>query len=160
MKSERLGMDFDADIRHVGLVRGAFGDDGGRLSDQWELVVDAVAFPYFTGLGHRKPRALGREDRRECEALLRSAKPDPKDIRVYTKEVTPKLDDILYCLVADASAVRMTFADWCSDFGYSDDSIKALETYNASVSNGRRVEKILLAKGVTLEKAQEAFQDY
>jgi len=41
----------------------------------------------------------------------------------------PTNADIMYSLLLDAYAANESFSDWCSDYGYDDDSIKALNTY-------------------------------
>ena len=44
----------------------------------------------------------------------------------------PTAADVLSCLVSDVNGVDgVSFDGWCSDFGYSNDSIKARDTYNA-----------------------------
>lgn len=41
----------------------------------------------------------------------------------------PEKSDVLSSLFRDAEAHNQSFPEWCSDFGYSDDSIKALNIY-------------------------------
>jgi hypothetical protein len=79
--------------------------------DQWRVQLTSKAgfwsTDYFTGLGHRtKPDAWGK-----------------------TKPKRPQVADVLYSLFLDASAADNNFHDWCAEFGYSDDSISALNTY-------------------------------
>lgn len=47
----------------------------------------------------------------------------------------PKIDDILNCLFLDSQAGTETFEDFCLNFGYSNDSIQALDTYKACQEN-------------------------
>lgn len=42
----------------------------------------------------------------------------------------PHPADVIACLFLDASMADQTFADWCGDLGYSDDSIKARAVYD------------------------------
>jgi hypothetical protein len=51
----------------------------------------------------------------------------------------PTAYDLLYCLRSDAESVNESFDSWCSNFGYDNDSIKALNTYNACVENARKL---------------------
>ena len=88
----------------------------GWKCDQWHVEVSWLkqsgngfySTDYFTGLG-----------------LRRKAK------QSWTKDspVKPTISDVLYSLFMDASAADYNFNDWCSEYGYSDDSLKALNTY-------------------------------
>ena len=74
------------------------------------------------------------------------------------QKVSPALPDVLHSLLMDSSATDETFSNWCANYGYSDDSIKALETYQACVKEGQA-----LAKAFTpgeLSELQEIFSDY
>lgn len=52
--------------------------------------------------------------------------------RVATKKGQgPKVDQVLCSLLMDASSSDQNLEDWCADYGYSDDSIKAKETWEA-----------------------------
>lgn len=88
--------------------------DGGWKCDQWRVELSNKlgmwSTDYFTGLGLRnKKNVLWGTER-------------PKK---------PAIADVLYSLFNDASAADYNFSDWCDTFGYSDDSIKALNTYKA-----------------------------
>lgn len=48
----------------------------------------------------------------------------------------------LNCVLSDSYAAQDTFKDFCSEFGYSDDSIKALKTYKECKRNAERVNKL------------------
>ena len=79
--------------------------------DQWRVELTSKAgfwsTDYYTGLGHRtKPNAWGQ-----------------------TKPKKPAVADVLYSLFNDASAADENFHDWCANYGFSDDSIKAMNTY-------------------------------
>lgn len=74
------------------------------------------------------------------------------------QKVSPTLPDVLHSLLMDSTAKDETFSGWCSNFGYSDDSIKALETYQTCVKIGQT-----LCKAFThaeLQDLREIFQDY
>lgn len=79
--------------------------------DQWRIELSSKAgfwsTDYFTGMGHRsKPDSWGK-----------------------TKPKKPAIAEVLYSLFMDASAADNNFHDWCAEYGYSDDSIKSLNTY-------------------------------
>lgn len=113
----------------------------GWKCDQWRVTLSSKAgahsFDYFTGLGLRsKPRASW-------------GTPKPKK---------PKVADVLHSLILDASAVDENFDDWCDTFGYSSDSIKALNIYKACLDNARALRKHLPPD--VLRQARELLQDY
>jgi hypothetical protein len=55
----------------------------------------------------------------------------------------PEAYDLLYCLQSDCQAADGSFADFCANFGYDDDSIKALNTYNACCEGAKKLRKAL-----------------
>jgi hypothetical protein len=109
--------------------------------DQWRVTISSKAgfwsTDYFTGLGLRtKPRASWD-------------KPNPKK---------PKVADVLHSLITDASAADENFHEWCANFGYSDDSIKALNTYKACLDIATHLRKHFSFE--TLRQMRELLQDY
>ena len=102
--------------------------------DQWRVTISSKAgfnyLDYFTGLGHR-------------------SKNRPK---------RPKVADVLYSLILDASAADYNFSDWCADYGYSDDSIKALNTYKSCLETAQVLLKHF--SPLTLRTLREMLQDY
>jgi hypothetical protein len=76
------------------------------------------------------------------------------------QKVKPKLADVLHSIISDGAAHfdSKSFADWAGDFGYSDDSISALETFNACVAIGRTLQKRLGLE--TIQKLRELLCDY
>jgi hypothetical protein len=92
--------------------------------DQWRVQVSTKAgfwsTDYFTGLGLRsKPRAAWDT-------------PKPKK---------PTIAQVLHSLFLDARAADLNFHDWCAEYGYSDDSIKALNTYKECLEIGTMLRK-------------------
>lgn len=74
------------------------------------------------------------------------------------QKVTPKLPDVLHSLLLDGAAVDQTFEDWCAELGYSDDSIKARDTFEQCERIGKA-----LARAFTraeLDELREAFREY
>lgn len=71
----------------------------------------------------------------------------------------PKLDDVLYSLVMDASALNSDcFEDWASDTGYDPDSIKARKLYDECIVVALKVRAVFGRPG--LAALQDLFQDY
>lgn len=58
------------------------------------------------------------------------------------KGAEPKADEVLDCMVGDGY-LGQTFEEFCDDFGYSDDSIKAKKTWQACQRNLLRLNKFL-----------------
>ena len=114
------------EIRYIGEVPSRWtSSPPGRLVydrttvDQWAITVTGKdgchhMFDYFTGLGRRKERN----------------KPNP-----------PKVADVMYSLLTDASAEQRNFHEWCSDYGYSTDSINALNVYRACLDTAAALRK-------------------
>ena len=60
---------------------------------------------------------------------------------VTTKPVKPKVIDVLHSLFMDATAADYNFDDWCANYGYSNDSIKALNLYKQCLDTATRLRK-------------------
>src|SRR5574343_364207 len=108
--------------------------------DQWRVTLSSKvgfhSFDYFTGLGLRyKPDSWGKRKPRK-----------------------PKVADVLHSLILDASAADENFHDWCANFGYSDDSIKAMNTYKACLEVAQALRKHFSPD--TLRTVRELLQDY
>lgn len=68
------------------------------------------------------------------ESFDRATRMTPREV------IDPKIIDVLMCLVLDAQVIECgSFSDWCAEYGYSDDSIKAKETYEACLTTGLRM---------------------
>ena len=121
---------------------------GPTVRDKWECDAWRVSFgkfttDYYTGTGHRK--------------MPKGFKPN-NNMGIKAKPTTPCAADVLYSLLSDASAADQSFGDWCSDFGYDADSIKALNTYQACEKIGREMR--VLFDTQTRELFREVLQDY
>ena len=172
--SERLNRCFNVEAKHLGLFWNS--KDGWKgFQDKWLIIFQtdhgAEVFDYMTGTGHRtakKPMVCGPE-KWEIDKAIKFAhggatpKDEPENLKMcaelIVKATVPpvlKLDDILCCLVNDAQASTMSFDQWCSEFGYDNDSRKAFATYEACQKNGDKLRNL----GVNIAEAQEKFQDY
>ena len=107
-------------IRYIGEVPSRRTSSPNRSTvDQWVSTVYGKdrtlhVFDYFTGLG--------------CRQGLKSPR-------------QPKVADILYSLLSDASAEQRNFHEWCSDYGHSLDSINALNAYRACLDTAAALRK-------------------
>ena len=127
-------------IEYVAEVPSKWDTDTPRTVDQWRVTLSSKSgchsFDYFTGLGLRhKPDSWGKR-----------------------KPKKPKVADVLHSLILDASAADENFLDWCENYGFSDDSIKAMNTYKACLETA-----VVLRKHFppdTLRTVRELLQDY
>lgn len=55
----------------------------------------------------------------------------------------PTLADVLDCLATDAQCGSETFEDFCANLGYDNDSIKALNTFNAISKQSKELKELL-----------------
>jgi hypothetical protein len=129
--------------------------------DQWRITFLSgkvrEQFDYFTGLAHRK---LSKHDemRRKAAGYLKPGTIAYESWEKAKKPVPPHAADVLYCLLSEAEACNMSFSDWCEEYGYSNDSLKALNTYRECEESGRKLQKLFTRE--TLEAMREALQDY
>lgn len=112
----------------------------------------AWSIPYYCGSGH-------------IEYPKGKKNPYPRSVighehyeNLWAKPKRPTVDDVLHSLISDASASDYNLQDWCAEFGYSDDSIKALNTYRQCLEIATNLRKYLGADVV--RKLQTQLQDY
>lgn len=84
-----------------------------------------IRTPFKQGAGNAKtmPRHYKRETSLNDSQRLASWLHEVK------ARVVPSAAAVVSTLIASSSGSDQTFHDWCSDFGYSEDSRKALDTY-------------------------------
>lgn len=107
--------------------------------DEWRITLTApgkptLTEPYYTGTGHRKqvrpmPSPAYRPRTIAYEEWAKTA----------FKPQAPEAADFLHSFLSDGEAVNMSFTDWCAEYGYDDDSIKALRTYEACCAIGAKL---------------------
>lgn len=56
----------------------------------------------------------------------------------------PKMIDVLDCLFSDSNAYEMDFDEWCSEYGYDNDSIRALRTFEQCKETGRKLRELFV----------------
>jgi len=97
--------------------------------------------PYKTGLGLvEKPKT------RPCG-------PPPSE-----QPKRPTNADIMYSLLLDADADDQSFNEWCDNYGYDTDSMKAFKMYQACCEEAISLKKTFTRE--QLENMREALQDY
>jgi len=131
--------------------------DWQESAHQWLVNINGYSFDYYTGLAHRESnltRLRTEPGERSIQMLI--SKYDLKYVLKHSKAVPPKVDEVLYSLVSEASACETSFPEWCADYGYDTDSRKALETYHACQENAIKLQKA----GVDINAHRERLADY
>lgn len=135
-----------------------FSRDGGSVQE----------FDFYTGLGLRED-ATAKEKKQAAWGYQGLTENDKKgltsygrrylaDVEKLRKPVSPTAAGVLYCLIHDAEAAHTTFRNWCDEFGYDDDSIKARATYDACQETSDKLQKVF--NWGQIEQLSEAVQDY
>jgi hypothetical protein len=72
---------------------------------------------------------------------------------------TPKLENVLECLVSDYQSYKSTasFIEWADEYGFDSDSIKALNTYNLVKENAIKLDTLLT--GIEVDALQETLEE-
>lgn len=138
-------------------------DFQGLVKDQFKYLVSIgdETFEYWTGLRWatlKKPDLdrpfynvvdVSGMDLKAKTAILKALKPMQR-VTYYDCEILhriwvslPNPKDVLECLFSDLDAGEMSFDDFCDNFGYSNDSIKALDTYRACSENARKMRRLI-----------------
>ena len=110
--------------------------------DAWRVTFGKFTTDYFTGTRHRV--------RKDTKKPVSSWNPEtPKK---------PCAADVLYSLILDAEACEQSYQDWCDNYGYESDSIKALNMYRACEAIGQELRKVFNHQ--TREAFRNVLQDY
>lgn len=158
--SKTLSKDFNFSTKHIGL----FLDENLWSHDKWVVTIEGQTFDYCTGIGRRivDPSKWGSKEGFKA-VMNKSPKKEKENLMLYNSEVERyskvkplEIDDVLYSLVMDAYAGSETFDDFCDNFGYSQDSIKALEVYRDCQKTITKLRSL----SINIEEAQELFQDF
>lgn len=97
-------------------------------------------FPYTKGSGHcrayKNPVRFpnGRKDEYRTKEAIR------KECETGHKATPPTLGEVCYSLFMDA--YDGDFEDWCSEYGYSDDSIRAKTMYEECLRTRRTLQRM------------------
>ena len=160
------GLTFDVQHNRLRSISSFENDDA---PDQ--LVYDAVVrskdkkpfhFIYHMGIGNAEGYAFKMRRTRD----MRSKTYDTLNTGVNhfigrNREILPTDADLFYSLLMDAScADGRTFEDFCYEYDYDSDSIKALEIYRACVKTLEFLSFGHSKNRINMEAALEAFEDY
>lgn len=119
----------------------------------------SASFDFFRGVGHReiyKNRLkLAEYIRTFNELILQRVSYGTKDSYIV---LVPASASILYSLLSDSEAGQCTFPEFCQDFGYNEDSRKALDTYLACQNTGKQLNTIF--KRDEISHLQTLLEDY
>lgn len=138
---------------HCGL-RACIPDKVPRVQQAWQIAAKEppVMINPLKRLEQRYKLSSGTNDWRVFELIMqgkvhaRNNMQHPNVLRVFediSALCSPTAYDLLYCLQSDCQAAEGSFDDFCSNFGYDNDSIKALNTYNACCEGAKKLRKAL-----------------
>lgn len=113
---------------------------------QWQVTINGIGFEYRTGLGHRTDffkgmRRIGQGDSWHPRNKRPAGSVTLESAKCWAH--SPKIEDVLECLVSDMDAGAQSFHDFCDNFGYDRDSIKALDLYRACMESGEKLRRAL-----------------
>ena len=154
-----LNKDFDFSVNHLGL----FINDDLYIQDRYIIFINGYDFKYFQGIAHREERKIFNNGMIFKELLIMNPKKTKENMILYKENIEKcsivkplKIDDVLNCLVLDYLVSRDDFDDFCANFGYNEDSIKALEIYNNCRKNAKKLKNII----DDLDNAADKFNNY
>jgi len=158
--SKILNKEFDFVVNHLGL----FLTDDLHICDKYIVIIEGQDFEYSCGIGHRVAKNELRGTKDEFDRVYNKAPRKEKanlylyidELKAVSKPKPLNIDNVLWSLILDAQAGTESFDDFCDNFGYNNDSIKANEIYLACQKNGKKVKQFI----ANIDKASELFQDY
>jgi hypothetical protein len=93
-----------------------------------------MAIEFFTGMALRKKAKMPTWEKNRV---------GPRGIERWHREndkpQAPRAATVLHSTLMDARALDTSFEYWCDDFGYSSDSIKHLNVYQACCEIGKKI---------------------
>lgn len=135
--------------------------------DEWFCTFDTgrkpeQMFEFYTGLGHRK-RTEAKE--RAWQLALAVNPPSPRSLMYEAMlKANPPIPQppppasVLYSLLLDSEAETRRFSDWCADYDYSDDSIKARNLWEDCIRNSQKLHRIF--NRAQIEELRTALDGY
>lgn len=131
--------------------------------DGWKITITGPnkkkqTFDYKAGLGNRNLSAIDKQNLKSYgfrygtiayKNYIRTA-----NWVIYK----PCAADALFCLLLDADSGLRTFSEFCNEFGYASDSIKAFKTYQACQETTDNIKSLFNSKQI--EELKELLQDY
>lgn len=137
----------NCNVQYAVIYAGAYTEYNGQAleHDKWSFtltragVKKSINFEYHTGIGHRIEKKNGWGQTEVC-----AVKPGPAGI--------------IYSVLMNKSACNQSFADWCSECGYDEDSRKALATYEACQQEYNKLQSMFTA--AEIQQLQVLLEDY
>ena len=160
-------------LSSLGVTYSVFPAGTGLKRDNWECdgwrVVFAKgdkneSFDYFTGIGHRvifKPDQynIDRQALSDCvnkRSIM--AENIRKNMADCVKPFAPFAASVLFSLINDGQALCLSFNQWCVEYGYDPDSMKAFRTYQSCCEIGEKLERVFTRRQIT--ELAEILADY
>jgi len=131
-------------ITYLGIINEQF---------KYKIMIQDETFDYSTGLGWTKNKfekgKTSRLSQDEKEVVVKCLRMRMSHHELICKPLfreIPSQDDILDCLFLDHDAGQLSFDDFCFDFGYDNDSLKALDVYRQCAETTQKVRKLTQLK--------------
>lgn len=135
-KDEKTIENLRYEIRHIRDPLKSKSDEWRETADHWLVTFSYdkgfFTVDYFTGSGHRKEK-FGR-----------------------SMAIKPNVKDVLYSLYIDSMSENENFHSWCANYGYSDDSISALNIYKECLDQSVKLRKL----GLSRDYLEKLFENY
>jgi hypothetical protein len=149
-------------------------NDGSWNADLWRITFTAnngktFSTDFKTGLGHRIEQtnfsSFSVNDRKYITEVKTITGMDNVTHKTgefgkqnELRAVAPTQASVLYCLLSDMQSAEYGYVDFCSNFGYDEDSRKALETYLACEKIGLELKRFFSLE--TIQHLQTLLEDY
>lgn len=163
-----VNMHVEYDVQYLGESVEISGDGNRWEHDRWEFslvrrdgnpnfskkVAEMLQQPYRTGTGHRKfPRG----------AIAPRPPYTPNTLawenwQNERRAVRPPIAGMLHSLIMDTDSATEIFEDWCANFGFDPDSIKALKAYHACQEIHGELRRFFTSS--QLEELRTLLEDY
>ncbi len=155
------GFNFDHLPIKAQLVGKAVDNSDGKPWEHylWNITISYKSgfwtFPYKCGLAHieLKPGAVPMPRPPYRKGTLAYEHWQSLNMR----PARPKNSDVMYSILSDIQAANQSFNDWCSDYGFDNDSMKAFKTYQTCCEYAVFVRKAFTAEQI--QQMQKAFEE-
>lgn len=150
-------------------------------SEEWShflwsvLINDKVVFEYKTGLGlvttkklmsFNQPNIGGSKVNRKNQFIVKHGNEFFKAVVVNNRigswllanPTMPTNKDILFALLLDSQVLDESYQNWCDNYGYDSDSMKAFKIYQACCDNTKKLQSCFSSD--ELANIAEQLQDY
>lgn len=128
--------------------------------DEWRICFkrdgkQSIETTYYTGTGYRKSaRSMPADIARLGSRIIARVEWEKHNL----KPVQPEVASVLHSLILDAQGAEQPFDYWCDEYGYDQDSRKALATYDACCAIRRQVNAFFSSE--EREQLRAMLEDY